>query len=248
LFQSEKQNQHELAMKLRKQPTIQIILLASLIGLAVHAPCADTKTVQSIPGWGEVTNPDGDCTFKAEEGKITITVPGGIHDISSYNRKMNAPRVLQEVDGDFTVGVKVSGEFKPGNAVAGSGTLPFNGAGLLLWDSDKNYLRLERDVWVTPQGVRQSYGPLFEYWKDGKNMKPKGGSPRPFYKGRSTYLRITRRGDDVRVAVSHDGVEWIEVDSVTAQLPKRVRVGVAAINTSKNQFTVEFAEFKLTGK
>jgi hypothetical protein len=44
------------------------------------------------------------------------------HDLSSYRniyKKRNAPRILQEVDGDFTVQVKVSGAFVPAD-VTGS--------------------------------------------------------------------------------------------------------------------------------
>jgi regulation of enolase protein 1 (concanavalin A-like superfamily) len=160
---------------------------------------------------------------------------------------MNAPRILQEVDGDFTVEVKVVAEFQSGDAVVRSQTLPFNGAGLLLWDTDRNYLRLECDAWVTPQGELASYGPLFEYWKDGKNMKLKRGVTRPLYEGPSTYLRITRRDAEIRSDISHDGVTWIKVDSVIAQLPKRIWVGVAAINTSNDPFAVKFTGFKLTG-
>lgn len=68
-------------------------------------------------GWGSVTNSDGDCTFKADKGKLTITVPGNLHDLHP-NRGMNAPRVLQEVEGDFTATVKVTCALTPGKGVA----------------------------------------------------------------------------------------------------------------------------------
>lgn len=235
-------------MKPRNQVIRQIILAGWLIALTVPALCADTQPTANFPGFGKIIDPDGDCSFKVRNGHITLTIPGGIHDISSYNKKLNAPRILQDVEGDFTVTVKVSGDFEPGDAVRGSGTAPFNGAGLLVWDGERNYLRLERDVWVTSDGKLQSYAPLFEYWRNGKNRTARAGSSRPFYEGRATFLRIIRTGDEVQVAVSHDGIKWINVDSVAVQFPKTVKVGVAAINTSNKPFTVEFSDFKLTNK
>jgi hypothetical protein len=40
-------------------------------------------------------------------------------------------------------------------------------------------------------------------------------------------------------------VGWIKTGPVTVQFPQKINVGVDAINTSKEPFTVEFAEFKL---
>ena len=210
------------------------------------------NTAQGIPGWGEVTDPDGDCVVKADGGIITITVPGTVHTLSNFDTKKSAPRVMREVVGDFTVQVKVTGQFDPGGeaaeGVAARGRSSYNGAGILLWDSGNNYIRLERNAWVLDGGRRHSYSPLFEYWKDNKNTTPSAGRQKSFFKGECTYLRMTRHGDNIRAAVSNDGVEWIETDSITTQFPNKVKVGVAALNSSKKPFTVEFSEFKLTGE
>ncbi|MGA9778436.1 MAG: DUF1349 domain-containing protein [Limisphaerales bacterium] len=230
-----------------KSPTPRrwLFLPALLISLAAQA---GSHSGQTIPGWGRVIEPDGDCTIKAGDGTLTVTIPGTTHDLSSYRsiyKKRNAPRILQEVDGDFTVQVKVSGTFEPGKAGTLPGAHPFNGAGLLLWDNDENYLRLERNVWTASHGERASYLPLFEYWKDNQDLTQGTPSTKPFFKGRSAYLRLTRQGDQVRAAVSNNGVDWVETNPVTVQFPGKINVGVDAINTSKQPFTVEFAEFKL---
>jgi hypothetical protein len=47
-------------------------------------------------------------------------------------------------------------------------------------------------------------------------------------------------------AVSHDGTEWITQPPLRIDLPKTVRVGVDAVNTSKQPFVVEFDELRLT--
>lgn len=95
------------------------------------------------------------------------------------------------------------------------------------------------------QGGHFSYHPLFEYWKDDRDLTPGTASAKPFFKGRSAYLRLTRRGDEVFAAVSNNGLDWTETKSITVQFPRRIKVGVDAINTSRQPFTVEFSELKL---
>jgi len=219
-----------------------------LIGLALPT---ESQPARTISGWGQVIDPDGDCTITAGEGKIIVTVPGTTHDLSSYHsiyKKRNAPRILREVDGDFTVEVKVSGTFDPGQAATLPETDPFNGAGLLLWANDENFLRLERNVWTTPHDGHSSYEPLFEYWKEDKDLTPDAPSAKPFFEGQSTYLRLTRQGNQIRAAVSNDGTHWIETNCTTVQFPQSIKVGVDAINTSKQPFTVEFADFRLVSE
>ena len=48
-------------------------LILLLVGAAVSAQ--DQKP-RSIEGWGEVTDTAGDCSVKAEAGRLTIEIPG----------------------------------------------------------------------------------------------------------------------------------------------------------------------------
>src|SRR5262249_54041652 len=91
---------------------------------------------RKIMGWGTVVDPDGDCNVKGEGSKLTITVPGTLHDLfprqADPKKRNNAPRVVQEIKGDFMVTVKVSADWKPGDRLRGAITAPYHGAGLLL--------------------------------------------------------------------------------------------------------------------
>src|SRR5262249_18473845 len=118
------------------------------------------KIPQTVKGWGIVTDPAGDCTVKEEKRKLTIEVPGGTHDLNQAIGGMKAPRVLQDVAGDFTAQVKLTAEFEPGEKAADEKAVPFNSAGLLLWQDEKNYLRLERNIWwVSSEGKHACYPP-----------------------------------------------------------------------------------------
>lgn len=222
-----------------------VVLL--LILLAPIASSAQTKPLKAIEGWGTVTDKKNDSKLKSDEKQLTMTV-GSPRNLNKVISDLSAPRVLQEVEGDFTIQVKVSGDFKPSpaSAVAPRGKA-YNGAGLLLWVDEDLFLRLERNIWVDAPGVESCHPPLFEVMVKGA---PTGTSPPPapatFFNTPATWLRLSRKGDSVTGAVSHNGTDWTTGSSVSMTLPKRVSVGVAAVNTSKKSFKVTFEELQLT--
>src|SRR5947199_401510 len=71
------------------------------------------------------------------------------------------------------------------------------------------------------------------------------GTTDEFFKGRSTHLRLERKGNEVTASYSHDGKEWTAVKTLTVDLPAQLQVGVAAVNSSNREFVVEFDQFKV---
>jgi regulation of enolase protein 1 (concanavalin A-like superfamily) len=210
---------------------------------------AGAEAARTIAGWGTVTDRAGDCTVREEGGKLTVTVPEGTHDLNPNLGGMKAPRVLKEVEGDFTAQVKITGDFRPGEEAASPIARPFNGAGLLLWQDEKNFIRLERNAyWV--EGRYVCYPPLFEQYEGGEYQEtnPDPTLAEEFFRGRSTWLRLGRRGDRVIASYSHDGQEWTEAKEVGVKLPAKARVGVAVVNTSARPLSVEFEDFRLSTK
>src|SRR5262249_1906613 len=181
--------------------------------------------------------------IREDKGKVTIKVPGSHHDL--YRKKLNAPRVLQEVEGDFVAQVKVTADWKPGARLPETSTVPYNGAGLLVWDSAKHYVRWERNVLMQRTTASSYVGPL--HWKDGSETRPKV-SREEFFKGRSTWLRVERASDKLTTYVSHDGKQWMETGALTPAFPKTVRVGIVAIHNTAAELVVEFEEFKVSKK
>ena len=126
----------------------------------------------------------------------------------------------------------------------GAGT-PFNGAGILLWGNALNFLRIERNIFRS--GDQQlCYPPLIEHWREGEYA---GANEDPvdadFFKGRSTWFKLTRRAKQATVSMSHDGKEWIEIKTIEVEFPEKLSVGVSAVNSSNAPFTVEFEDFEL---
>src|SRR5438105_10834253 len=137
-------------------------LLAAVVAALAAAPVAQEGL--SVPGIGSAIDPAGDCKFAFRDGKLTITLPGTDHGLSVEQNRMGSPRVLQEVAGDFIVQVKVCGEFPQGATSLIETRRAFYGAGLLLWQDEGTYLRLERAEMVLDD-KNVSYG-NFELRKD----------------------------------------------------------------------------------
>lgn len=225
-------------------------LAVLLVLLLVSSAAAQGKNPKSIEGWGKVENLRKDCKFTQEDDKLTIEVPGTPHNLNKVISDLNAPKVLQDVQGDFSIQVKVSGDFNPSpiSTVAPRGKA-YNGAGLLLWVSEDLFLRLERNIWINGPNRADCHPPLFEVVVRGV---PAGTSPAPvpatFFSTPATWFRLERTGNSVSGSLSHDGTNWSACGTATMNLPKKVSAGVAAVNTSKKAFTATFENLTLTPK
>lgn len=230
-----------------KRP-LQVLGFVAMVLVGGPGRAADKP--QEIKGWGKVIDPDNDCAFTEARGKLSITVPGSLHDLFPGQRdpkkRNNAPRVLTEVKGDFVASVKVTADWKPGAALAGAATFPYNGAGLILWESDTQFVRFERNLWVPPNGIGSCYHTPLQF-KEGRQINASRTGPTAFFRGRSTWLKMERSGEKLTTWISHDGKDWIETAVLPAKLPETVRIGVEAINSSSDPFTVEFEGFGIIG-
>lgn len=214
-----------------------------LLSLAVCLPlsAAPEKKPQSIKGWGQVTDPDGDCRVAEKKGEVTVTVPGIHHDLTYTDKytKLNSPRVLQPVEGDFTLQVKVRAFPLPGDAASSGGQFSFVSTGLLIWQDDKNFIRLERAA------VSKSEAPFVwvERFQDGKSVSQQIKR----IADEDTALRVVRKGKRFTFLYDKDGKgkDWVEAFSDEVELPAKLRVGVVAVNSTVREFPARLTGLKL---
>src|SRR5262249_20693378 len=149
-----------------------------------------------IAGWGTVSDPDRDCTILEEDGAVTVTIPGTRHGLNPTRDTLNAPRILRPIDGDFRAVVRVTGDFTPAGPSTRNKSLPYNGAGILLFMDASTLLWLARNQFNAGRnGASLCFPPLFELFENGKglNTNPRSTSSSAF-KSESTALYLERKG------------------------------------------------------
>jgi serine/threonine protein kinase/regulation of enolase protein 1 (concanavalin A-like superfamily) len=204
-----------------------------------------------IPGTPHLLSPGGYELGYYDSGSHFTTY------VAFYPKINNAPRILRKVEGDFVVACKVSGDFDPGlkddrgnyltNAAGFADKNAFYRAGLILRDTDAHDLVFGRQAELQDGGVPNvvEHTPRIQYWINGQNvLRERAPSIGP-YRTKFIWLRLKRQGDDIRAGVSADGVQWIETESIAAQFPKSIEVGIVAENGSRKPFSVEFSGFML---
>jgi regulation of enolase protein 1 (concanavalin A-like superfamily) len=215
------------------------LLLAFFICLfAVNAPAGD-KPGKHVPGWGELSDPDGDCEISVTTEKVKITVPGKAHDFAADLKRWNSPHILTPAKGDVIVEVKVSGELKPAENSTIPGRRAYHGAGLLLVKDRDNYVSLHRGAVFIDNRVRHYAN--FELRKDGELTISRFELD---LDDQDTYLRVERRGDKFYALASHDGIHWKVYDEpIATDFPAALRVGVVAVSSSDQPLRCAFEGF-----
>jgi uncharacterized protein (TIGR03067 family) len=179
-------------------------------------------------------DPDGDCRWQRDAKRITITVPAGDHHFSA--KKANLPRLLQDVERDFAVEVKLPPlTLVPVNALAW-------GEHLMVWKDDQNVLAVQR-VLSANDGKQATCVASSVNFHDGK---PVFGVNAPLQSNRALDLKIERVGAQIKTFYREEGKAWREIQTfVVTGWPQKLRVGLAVSNGSKAVFAAHFDDFRV---
>lgn len=176
-----------------------------LSGLFPETVFADEFDGPDLRSEWEWVNPGGDYSLSSESGWLELRAASGSN---LYGRNFDAPRLLQEISGDFAAEIKMK---------AASGDQPSVG-GILVWKDRENFIRFER-------GLHLEYGIVLS-----GNMQ---GEWNFFGRGRLAsdivYLRLERMDDRLSAYCSSDGENWLTCGQVTFPVEDPVQVGIHAI-------------------
>jgi regulation of enolase protein 1 (concanavalin A-like superfamily) len=173
-----------------------------------------------------------------KEGSLKLWSPAEPHDL--FQGRLNAPRVLLEVEGDFTVEVRILGALvaEPGLERADR-KLSYRSGSLIVWRDDGNYIRFDRAGLLRTAGRPTPYMD-FQLFKDGTRAVAYS----PACLDEDATLRIERQENAIR-ASWQEGEVRKRLPALTVNWPAKVKFGVAAINISTQPFQAAFDGFKL---
>ena len=199
-----------------------------------------------IPGWGAGEDPAGGSTIEVQDKSLVITTPAAYVD-NFPPGKVNAPRVLQEVVGDFTAEVKVThlDPSKTDSVLKSLGSFPvaYHAGALLVRANNKDFIRFEKGSKNTKGDYATTCELQLQVWENGK---------RTFHVPEDiedvvVHLRLERRGDLLLSSFSKDeGKTWKELPQYTLdKLKGPLKVGVSVTNNTEPGCTVKFQDLKV---
>jgi DNA-binding SARP family transcriptional activator len=149
-------------------------------------------------------DPWGDCAFEPAAGLVIRAANG--RDLERVN--LSAPRLLRSAAGDVAIETSCLPALADRPAIGG----------LLLWKDQENYLRLDR-------GTRGPAEISFSGCLANREViLGRGRLP-----AERIYLRLERRGGQVRALCSADGEHWLTAGETAFPVTEPVQVGVHAI-------------------
>ena len=178
-------------------------------------------------------NNDAAYNFSAHAGFLRLTVPGNNDLAGSTN--YDAPRLLVPRSGDFTIETLV--EFNPQEY--------YQGAGLLVWQDEETFLRLEfgfQGMGVGPGGAKNVSFTRQEYGSLGLV----GSIDMPGTMTRIE-LKLKRAGDQFTAWYRLVGGIWQEIGSTELSLASTVNVGITQVTQyTSSEISADFDYFKVS--
>jgi regulation of enolase protein 1 (concanavalin A-like superfamily) len=211
------------------------LLLLPLASYAVSAPVPkedDAARLRRV--YGVTIDPDKDCTVELVGDKLRVKIPETAHWFGALRATSEPPRVLQEIEGDFTAIVRVTFPIRDSKRVEGQ-RIPVRAGGLLAWVDGKEYVQV----------LRADYDYQETFWQH--NNAP-GRTTITILKNPAErgYVRLKREGKKLIGAFSQDNKTWREFKEEEISWGEKIQVGVFAENASGAAFEVIFDEYMLT--
>jgi regulation of enolase protein 1 (concanavalin A-like superfamily) len=222
-------------------------LLLSCAALAAPAP------ELFVSGWGSPIDPDRDCKFKRYNGILTIEMPGGDHGYDTARKRLNAPRLVSELEGDFQIQLRLRIDSRPSAKSTVKGQPSFVAAGFLVIPPEtfsEIFIRLQYGIAGEGDGADGFASQLSRDVEGGSRngVCDKRWPKWPFKaEPEHVYLRLERWGNILSHSISPDGKLWVPAGGChLSGLPSKLKVGLAAYSTSTDPSKVHFDQLKLT--
>jgi tetratricopeptide (TPR) repeat protein/regulation of enolase protein 1 (concanavalin A-like superfamily) len=219
------------AEKLKKMKLTQWYLepkkLSEYFTRIVFSDEFDSSILCSEWNW---VNPKGDCRYELniEPSGLLIRATFGCNLHNNLN--FNAPRLMQEISGDFAIEMKMTS--------VDEGTMTVGG--ILVWKDERNYICLERGSFGIGKATPDKYG------KDEiRLLGSVDGSWDHFGRGMLVsdviYMRIERIDDTLSAYCCRDGENWLTCGEMSFPVEDPIQVGIHVKGNSGLQDTDDTA-------
>jgi hypothetical protein len=224
-----------------------MLLLAAPV-LAVAAPVPPPGEKEQIEKlWGKIVSPAKECEFKLAGKALTIRTAGqparGLRTETE-----TIPRVAKTVAGDFEMTVKVADATPPNREAKHNESWPWTRAGLYVvgggytveWHLSQYYTKTNNNE----LNEKLTRCPWVDTWY------PRGGAGSQVGNveaGKSTHLKIVRKGNAVTVSHGTDGETWSTPFNPrqAVEFPDEVTVGVFVSHGTHQTVEATFADFEI---
>ena len=170
-------------------------------------------------------DPRADCVLtRPSEGGVQIKVPPN-HQLWLPGGDVSAPRLLRPIEGDFVLETHIAG-----------GVEGRKSGGLLVWQDERSYVRLELRAMNTQEGeVRLEV--------DREKRWSYGGLGR--LKCEALTLRLERRGDRFSGYCTLDGEQWFSCGYVDLWMQDPVQIGIHATAPGSSSTSTRFTDLRI---
>jgi len=211
---------------------LPLLLVASLLGTLLvsgilpighNTNCkglSDHFQQKDLGGW-TWEDPSGASTYDFDnpEHYLHIYSPGAVDEDLNPNNNTNAPRLLQPVDGDFSIETQIDFLQQPAT---------FQGAAILIWQSQSKFIRLEISAWDNKYyGVNFVYYDLSDPKGNFHDLGSKLLATPPTVK-----LRLERRGAVFSAAWQQGTGAWNTIDKMYTMTAGPVEAGLVLMNSA----------------
>jgi S1-C subfamily serine protease len=202
---------------------------------------------KSLQSWSCEVNVMEGVAMRHQAGATAIDLPGGTPLVNAPQyRLFTAPGALVQVKGDFVASAQVTNSFDPGSEAV---TLPndrkakmtFQGAGLLLWQDEKNFVRLEKCKGSSGD-VTLMHRILVEVYKGGKEAVISYLDVPEV----PVRLLLIRKGGSIQFLFGLPPKSAVVFRELAVDFQDEVLVGISATNLSKRPFQARIEEFHLS--
>ncbi len=204
---------------------------------------------RTVPRWSCEVNFTEGAKISPHAGGAIMDLPAGVAMINAPQFKLfNAPSALVRVDGEFVAMVEISNEFDPGSTTISTSTgrrfpITFQGAGLLIWQDEKNFVRLERCK-GSDGNIGLIHRVLVEIYKDGRAVGIYYSSPMP---EKPVIVMAHRKGTTMQFLYAEPPGKMTIFKELALDFSPSILVGISASNLSKQPLRAKFDKFTLQG-